>query len=110
MTSLNLPAAPAPPSPPKLPPWKVLIVDDADEVRTMTRLALEGFTYQGRSLSLLEASSADEAKDLFETAVFEENQNNIPHARELYEELIRAHPSSKLAELAKARLADLKDR
>jgi len=53
---------------------------------------------------------SDSGKDLFETAVFEENQNNIPHARELYEELIRAHPSSKLAELAKTRLADLKDR
>ncbi|MBH0177443.1 MAG: hypothetical protein HP491_06165 [Nitrospira sp.] len=52
----------------------------------------------------------DKAKDLFETAVFEENQNNVAHARELYEELIRAHPSSKQAELAKARLADLKDR
>ncbi len=50
---------------------------------------------------------SDKAKDLFETAVFEENQNNVPHARELYEELIRAHPSSKQAELAKARLADL---
>jgi TolA-binding protein len=59
---------------------------------------------------LLMLGCSDKAKDLFETAVFEENQNNIPHARELYEELIRAHPSSKLAELAKARLADLKER
>jgi TolA-binding protein len=59
---------------------------------------------------LLVLGCSDKAKDLFETAVFEENQNNVPHARELYEELIRAHPSSKLAELAKARLADLKER
>jgi TolA-binding protein len=59
---------------------------------------------------LLLLGCSDKAKDLFETAVFEENQNNIPHAREIYEELIRAHPSSKQAELAKARLADLKER
>jgi len=59
---------------------------------------------------LLVLGCSDKAKDLFETAVFEENQNNIPHARELYEELIRAHPSSIQAELAKARLADLKGR
>ena len=59
---------------------------------------------------LLILGCSDKAKDLFETAVFEENQNNVPHARELYEELIRAHPSSKQAELAKARLADLATR
>lgn len=64
MTSLNLPVAPKPTPSFALPPWKVLVVDDADEVRTLTRLALEGFTYQGRGLSLLEASSADEAKAL----------------------------------------------
>lgn len=64
MTSLNLPTQPSPAMKSSLPPWKVLIVDDADEVRTMTRLALEGFTYQGRGLQLLEASSADEAKAL----------------------------------------------
>jgi TolA-binding protein len=59
---------------------------------------------------LLILGCSDKAKDLFETAVFEENQNNVPHAKELYEELIRAHPSSKQAELAKARLADLQAR
>lgn len=64
MTSLNLPTQPSPATRGALPSWKVLIVDDADEVRTMTRLALEGFTYQGRGLLLLEASSADQAKEL----------------------------------------------
>lgn len=64
MTSLNLPAAPKPTTGSSLLPWKVLVVDDADEVRTLTRLALEGFTYMGRGLALLEACSADEAKEL----------------------------------------------
>lgn len=64
MTYLNLPAAPNPPPGSSLPPWKVLIVDDAEEVRTMTRLALDGFLYQKRGLTLLEASSADDARQL----------------------------------------------
>jgi len=51
---------------------------------------------------------SDKAKELFETAAFEENQGNIPHAKELYEELVRSYPSSKEAELARAHLADLK--
>ncbi len=44
--------------------WKVLVVDDAAEVFTITRLALQGFAYEGRGLSLLEAPSADRAKAL----------------------------------------------
>ena len=51
---------------------------------------------------------SDKAKELFETAAFEENLGNIPHAKELYEELVRSYPSSKEAELARAHLADLK--
>jgi two-component sensor histidine kinase/CheY-like chemotaxis protein len=42
--------------------WKVLVVDDAAEVLTITRLALQGFTYEGRGLTLLEAPSADAAR------------------------------------------------
>jgi len=48
----------------KTPPWKVLVVDDAEEVRVLTRLSLEDFTHEGRGLELLEASSADEARRL----------------------------------------------
>jgi two-component sensor histidine kinase/CheY-like chemotaxis protein len=46
------------------PAWKVLVVDDAEEVRILTRLTLQGVTYQGRGVELLEASSADEARRL----------------------------------------------
>ena len=59
---------------------------------------------------LLLLGCSDKSKELFETAVFEESQNNVPHAVELYEELVRLYPSSKEAELAKFRLADLKQR
>ncbi|MDX2251223.1 MAG: hypothetical protein NW202_02970 [Nitrospira sp.] len=57
---------------------------------------------------LLLLGCSDKAKELFETAAFEENQGNIPHAKELYEELVRSYPSSKEAELARAHMADLK--
>jgi two-component sensor histidine kinase/CheY-like chemotaxis protein len=50
--------------------WKVLVVDDAAEVLTITKLALQGFRYEGRGLTLLEASSADRAK-----AVLTENDD-----------------------------------
>jgi two-component sensor histidine kinase/CheY-like chemotaxis protein len=63
MNPLNLPSGPLASLNPT-GPWKVLVVDDDDEVRTLTRLALEGFTYRNRGLYLLEARSADEAKPL----------------------------------------------
>ena len=50
------------------------------------------------------ACSGDKAKELFETAEFEERQQNVPHAKQLYEELVRLYPSSPQAETAKARL------
>jgi TolA-binding protein len=56
---------------------------------------------------LLLLGCSDKAKELFETAAFEENQGNIPHAKELYEELVRSYPSSKEAELARTHLTDL---
>ena len=53
---------------------------------------------------------SDKSKELFETAAFEEAQSNYPHAKELYEELVRQYPSSKEAEIARARIADLSNR
>jgi TolA-binding protein len=49
----------------------------------------------------------DKPKDLLETAEFEERQMNVPHAKQLYEELIRRYPSSQEADKARARLAAL---
>ncbi len=45
-------------------PWRVLIVDDAQEVHEATAFALRGFTFEGRGVELLHARSADAAKDL----------------------------------------------
>ena len=56
---------------------------------------------------LVTACSGDKAKDLLETAEFEERQMNLPHAKQLYEEVIRQYPSSKEADTARARLARL---
>jgi hypothetical protein len=42
-----------------------------------------------------------------ETAELEERQMNVPHAKQLYEDVIRLYPSSKEAEIARARLAVL---
>jgi TolA-binding protein len=57
---------------------------------------------------LLLSCSGDKAKDLLETAQFEERQMNLPHAKQLYEDVIRLYPNSKEAETARARLAALK--
>jgi TolA-binding protein len=56
---------------------------------------------------LLSGCSGDKAKDLLETAEFEERQMNLPHAKQLYEEVIRFYPSSPQAQTARERLAKL---
>ena len=57
---------------------------------------------------LLLSCSGDKAKDLLETAEFEERQMNLPHAKQLYEDVIRLYPTSKEAVTARARLDALK--
>jgi TolA-binding protein len=59
---------------------------------------------------VLSGCSEQKATELFETAAFEENQGNIPHAKQLYEELVNLYPSTKVAESARARLEDLESR
>lgn len=51
--------------------------------------------------------SGDKAKDLLETAELEERQMNLPHAKQLYEDVIRLYPSSREAQTARERLAKL---
>ena len=50
--------------------WRVLIVDDAEEVHDATRFALRGFTFEGHGIELLHAQSAGEAK-----AILRENND-----------------------------------
>ena len=57
---------------------------------------------------LLLSCSGDKARDLLETAEFEERQMNLPHAKQLYEDVIRLYPTSKEAATARTRLAALK--
>ena len=58
----------------------------------------------------LPACSGDKAKELLETAEFEERQMNLPHAKQLYEDVIRLYPSSAEADTARAKLAALNRR
>ena len=58
--------------------------------------------------TLLLSCSGDKAKELLETAEFEERQMNLPHAKQLYEDVVRLYPASKEATTAQARLAALK--
>ena len=59
------------------------------------------------SIGLL-AGCGEDPQQLFETAQFEEQQRNLPHAQELYERIIRDHPTSMQAEKAQERLDALR--
>lgn len=52
----------------------------------------------------------DGAQELFETAQFEERQNNPAHARELYQEVMTKYPQSEYAKKAEERLRVLEKR
>ncbi|MCP4692234.1 MAG: PAS domain S-box protein, partial [Desulfobacterales bacterium] len=45
--------------------WKVLIVDDEEDVHTVTRLALGNFTFEGKPLKILDADSEKEGRRIF---------------------------------------------
>ncbi|MGD8170629.1 DUF3369 domain-containing protein [Vibrio sp. TRT 21S02] len=47
-------------------PWRVLLVDDDEQMHQVTRLALSGFKFQGRGLELISALSASEAKSILD--------------------------------------------
>jgi TolA-binding protein len=60
-------------------------------------------------LVLLVAACGGGAKELIDTAEFEELQKNTTHARELYQEVVRKYPGSAEAAKAAERLRDLGD-
>ncbi len=47
-----------------LPGWKLLIVDDEEEVHVITKMVLEGLTFSGRGLTFLSAHSGAQARDI----------------------------------------------
>lgn len=53
------------------------------------------------------AACADKAAETYETARFEELQNNREHAAKLYREIIEKHPDSAEAKEAAKRLSEL---
>ncbi len=61
-------------------------------------------------LLVLLVGCGDGAKELFDTAQFEEKQFNKPHATQLYRRIVEQHPNSPYAGKAKARLAELDKR
>ncbi|OGU09789.1 MAG: hypothetical protein A2075_17010 [Geobacteraceae bacterium GWC2_58_44] len=69
----------------------------------MKRLVILGMVFVG----LLGACAGDKSKELFETAQFEEQQNNREHARQLYQEIVAKYPTSPVAKQAEERLAAL---
>ena len=56
---------------------------------------------------VVSACAVENGEGLYETAQFEELQNNPEHARELYEELIEKYPDSEYAGKSKARISAL---
>jgi hypothetical protein len=82
---------------------------DADPVRAVVDM-MQRWMHSGAVVVclVLAACSVDTSQELLETAEFEERQHNVVHAKQLYEEIIRSHPSSPQAETARARLAALK--
>ncbi len=57
-------------------------------------------------LSLVCWGCGEDPQQLFETAQFEEQQNNRAHARQLYERIIQEFPESSVALNAKKRLEE----
>ncbi|MEW5773178.1 MAG: DUF3369 domain-containing protein [Thermodesulfobacteriota bacterium] len=77
--------------------WKVLVVDDEEEVHHVTRLVLSGFRYAGRGLEFLSAHSARQAREMLAAhpdvavilldVVMEEHDSGLTLVRHIREEL-----------------------
>ena len=58
-------------------------------------------------LFLVSACGQDQPAQMLETAQFEERQNNMVHAKQLYEDIVRQYPDSQAATTARVRLEEL---
>jgi signal transduction histidine kinase len=77
--------------------WKLLVVDDEEEVHHVTRLVLAGFRYAGRGLEFLSAHSARQAREVLAAhpdvavilldVVMEEHDSGLTLVRHIREEL-----------------------
>lgn len=50
--------------PPIYLPWKILIVDDDEDVHLVTKMVLDALSYSGRGLTFVQAYSAKQAKEM----------------------------------------------
>jgi outer membrane protein assembly factor BamD (BamD/ComL family) len=69
--------------------------------------------YGGIILILLlmgSACGADQAAQQLEIAQLEERQQNLAHAKELYEQILQRYPESPAAQTARTRLAKLAEK
>ncbi len=48
----------------QLPPWKILVVDDDDQVQAVTRMVLRHVQFRERAFTLVGAASAKEAREI----------------------------------------------
>lgn len=58
-------------------------------------------------LALGAAGCSNRAAELLDTARLEEKQENLDHARQLYQQIVRDYPDSEQAKTARERLAAL---
>ncbi|HEU4844908.1 MAG TPA: HD domain-containing phosphohydrolase [Burkholderiaceae bacterium] len=82
---------------PKLPPWKILLVDDEPDIHDITKLTLTRFRLEGRGLSFVHAYSGAEAKQVlaresdialvFLDVVMEREDSGLEVARWMREDL-----------------------
>jgi response regulator RpfG family c-di-GMP phosphodiesterase len=78
-------------------PWKLLIADDEEEVHAVTRMVLEGFTFEDRKLQLLGTYSGEETKAMLKEhpdiavilldVVMEEDNSGLKVVKYIREEL-----------------------
>jgi len=55
---------PAPATRSKIVPWKLLVVDDDEEIHSITRMVLSDYNFENRPLELLSAYSGQQAVDI----------------------------------------------
>src|SRR4030042_1202791 len=45
-------------------PWKILVVDDEEDIHTVTKMALKGFIFKDRGIEFLHTYSAKESEQV----------------------------------------------
>ncbi len=45
--------------------WKILVIDDEEDIHNVTRIALKGFTFRGKGIELYDAYSVQEAEKIY---------------------------------------------